>query len=205
MLPFGNVAYRVNVMSAFFAALTVIILFKTTYRFFCSEQTEQRGASFATSTRSTRMRFIVVVVFCFMRRVLRLSRSRVWPRCIPFLRAWQPRFSIVFFRIIPMGLRSRRYSWAWDYPFIRRLFFWRRSFLRHRIHLLIEGRRRLFFWLGLSVFLYLPIRAAQHPLLNWGDPSHWRNFWRVVTRADYGGLKLHPEQSRLFLDAAVHL
>src|SRR5439155_6820693 len=46
-----------------------------------------------------------------------------------------------------------------------------------------------------SVFLYLPLRASQHPLVNWGDPSHWRNFWRVVTRADYGGLKLHPEQS----------
>src|SRR5437016_12306460 len=56
-------------------------------------------------------------------------------------------------------------------------------------------RPLLFFLLGLTVFLYLPIRAAQHPLLNWGDPSHWRNFWRVVTRADYGGLKLHPAQS----------
>ena len=29
-------------------------------------------------------------------------------------------------------------------------------------------RTALFFLLGLSVFLYLPIRAAQHPLVNWG-------------------------------------
>lgn len=57
------------------------------------------------------------------------------------------------------------------------------------------GRMLVFFLLGLSVFLFLPIRASTHPLQNWGDPSHWRNFWRVVTRADYGGLKLHPEQS----------
>jgi len=55
----------------------------------------------------------------------------------------------------------------------------------------------LFFLLGLSVYLFLPIRAAQAPAQNWGNPSHWRNFWRVVTRADYGGLKLHPEQSQL--------
>ncbi|MFA5974539.1 MAG: DUF2723 domain-containing protein [Elusimicrobiota bacterium] len=53
------------------------------------------------------------------------------------------------------------------------------------------------FLLGASVFLFLPIRSAQSPWMNWGDPSTWRNFWRVLLRADYGGLKLHPEQSIL--------
>jgi hypothetical protein len=55
----------------------------------------------------------------------------------------------------------------------------------------------LFFLSGFSVFLFLPLRAAQDPWINWGDPVTWRNFWRVLTRADYGGLKLHPEQSVL--------
>ena len=48
---------------------------------------------------------------------------------------------------------------------------------------------------GLSLYLFLPWRAAQSPLSNWGDPSHWRNFWRVLLRADYGGLRLHPVES----------
>ncbi len=39
--------------------------------------------------------------------------------------------------------------------------------------------------LGLSVFLYLPLRAATHPLVNWGDPSTLGRFWAVVTVAQY--------------------
>jgi hypothetical protein len=37
------------------------------------------------------------------------------------------------------------------------------------------------FLLGLSVYVYLPIRAAQHPVLNWGDPSSFERFlWHVA-------------------------
>lgn len=32
------------------------------------------------------------------------------------------------------------------------------------------------FLLGLSVYLYLPLRAGASPLLNWGDPSTWERF-----------------------------
>jgi hypothetical protein len=34
---------------------------------------------------------------------------------------------------------------------------------------------------GLLVYAYLPLRAAGKPLLNWGDPSTWQNFWWHVT------------------------
>jgi hypothetical protein len=33
------------------------------------------------------------------------------------------------------------------------------------------------FLLGLSAYLYLPIRAAVKPVLNWGDPASAHNFW----------------------------
>ncbi len=48
---------------------------------------------------------------------------------------------------------------------------------------------------GLSVVLFIPLRGHMHPAVVWGDPEGWRGFWRIVTRADYGGLKLHPVQS----------
>ena len=38
---------------------------------------------------------------------------------------------------------------------------------------------------GLSVFIYLPIRAAAQPFINWGDPSTPARFWAVVTAAQY--------------------
>jgi len=38
----------------------------------------------------------------------------------------------------------------------------------------------LFFLLGLSVYVYLPIRSASHPLLDWGHPATLeRFFWHV--------------------------
>lgn len=33
------------------------------------------------------------------------------------------------------------------------------------------------FFVGLSVYLYLPIRASQHPLMNWGDPQTVGKLW----------------------------
>ncbi len=41
------------------------------------------------------------------------------------------------------------------------------------------------FLLGLTPYLYLPIRAAARPLMNWGDPSTWDAFWRHVSGAQF--------------------
>jgi len=38
---------------------------------------------------------------------------------------------------------------------------------------------------GLSVYLYLPLRAAQHPVLNWGDPETLERFWWHITAKQY--------------------
>ncbi len=39
--------------------------------------------------------------------------------------------------------------------------------------------------LGLTVYLYLPIRAAQGPLMNWGDPATFENLVRHVSGWQY--------------------
>lgn len=56
---------------------------------------------------------------------------------------------------------------------------------------------------GLTIFLYLPIRASTHPVLNWEDPETLRRFWGVVTRARYGFFQLAqgPSASRFSLGA----
>ena len=51
-----------------------------------------------------------------------------------------------------------------------------------------------FFFLGLAIYAFLPLRAFQDPVLNWGEPTNLRNFLRVLTRADMGGVRLHPER-----------
>ncbi|MBI5805049.1 DUF2723 domain-containing protein [candidate division TA06 bacterium] len=41
------------------------------------------------------------------------------------------------------------------------------------------------FLLGLSVYLYLPLRSINEPLMNWGDPSNWSRFLSHVTGRQY--------------------
>jgi len=41
------------------------------------------------------------------------------------------------------------------------------------------------FTLPLSLYLYLPIRSSQHPLMNWGEPSTLKRFWEHFTAAQY--------------------
>ncbi|NUM54848.1 MAG: DUF2723 domain-containing protein [Candidatus Hydrogenedentes bacterium] len=40
-------------------------------------------------------------------------------------------------------------------------------------------------FLGLSVYLYLPIRSMANPAMDWGNPETWPAFVDVVTRAQY--------------------
>ncbi|HMK93668.1 MAG TPA: DUF2723 domain-containing protein, partial [Thermoleophilia bacterium] len=41
------------------------------------------------------------------------------------------------------------------------------------------------FFLGLLPYLYLPLAAARHPAMDWGTPDTWTTFWRVVRRQQY--------------------
>ena len=38
---------------------------------------------------------------------------------------------------------------------------------------------------GAAIYLYLPVRAAADPLLNWGRPDTWQRFWWHVTAKQY--------------------
>ncbi len=42
-----------------------------------------------------------------------------------------------------------------------------------------------FILIALSTYLYLPLRAIQNPLINWGDPSNYKKFLFHVFRMEY--------------------
>lgn len=46
----------------------------------------------------------------------------------------------------------------------------------------------LAFLAGLSIYAYLPLRAASHPAMNWGNPDTPGRFWAHVTRGQYPSL-----------------
>jgi hypothetical protein len=42
-----------------------------------------------------------------------------------------------------------------------------------------------FFFLGLTIYIFLPIRSSQNPVMNWGNPQSWVTFKRQVTGWQY--------------------
>jgi hypothetical protein len=44
--------------------------------------------------------------------------------------------------------------------------------------------------IGMSAYLYLPLRAMNSPVLNIGNPSSFGSFWWVVSRAGYSAAKI---------------
>jgi hypothetical protein len=47
-----------------------------------------------------------------------------------------------------------------------------------------------FMFLGLSIYLFIPLRAHRLPLMDWEEPTSWERFWKLFTRARYGSLQL---------------
>ncbi len=56
----------------------------------------------------------------------------------------------------------------------------------------------IFFVLGFSVYLYLPIRASRDPLLNWGDPQTLTQFSWHFLRKGYPSEKVSRDMALLW-------
>jgi Protein O-mannosyl-transferase TMEM260-like len=48
---------------------------------------------------------------------------------------------------------------------------------------------------GISVYIFLPIRAAHFPPINEGEPTNWQALWAVLTRQQYGKPPIYQRQA----------
>jgi len=190
LMPFGNIPYRVNVLSALFAAATAALLFRlllvASRRCLMPQKEAALGAT------------AVTLLFASSPAVISLARVAE----MYTLTAWLAVMILLCLSVEDTrGMSMAALFLGLGLSVHPTLIFLLPVFVA-AYHRSYKYTPAVYFLMGLTIFLYLPIRASQHPPVNWGDPSHWRNFWRVVTRADYGGLKLHPEQSSFLWTAA---
>ncbi len=187
LLTWGNAAYRINIFSSLLMSMAMVLLF---YSFVPGRRMD----------RSSLLSAVLASVF-FATRPATIDLSRV-------AEIYALATSVAAGILVTTKVANRK-GWylsclLWGLglsahptlvflaPLYLAAFCRQKPFDRGTITLSI-----LFLLTGLAIFLFMPIRAHQSPDSNWGDPEHWRTFWRVVTRADYGGLKLHPAQSVL--------
>jgi hypothetical protein len=188
-VPWGGFAYRVNLLSAALTAATVAVL----YRFL-----RARGAGPAAALAAAGLYAALPVVWDQAQTAEVFALNNLFAAAL--LLAWP-------FWEGPSGSDGKS---------LRRLSLW--AFLygaglaNHlTLVLLLPGFAWMFFaarprgpfgrtWLapalfallGLSLYAYLPLRAAAHPPVNFGDPHTARRFLDVVTRKEFGSLELHP-------------
>lgn len=53
----------------------------------------------------------------------------------------------------------------------------------------------LFFLIGISIYIALPIISARNPPIDDGNPENLQNFFRILSRYDYGTFQLHKGES----------
>lgn len=177
LVPLANIGYRLNLMSCFFAAISLVLIYEMLRKLF-SGGTFIAGlvsvlifglsASFWKEANSAEVfslnTFFIVLLF--------LSMSRLY----------------LFSFLLGLGL-GNHHTLFLILPGVLYLIF-NRSVHRWNYRLPIMA---FFFILGLSVYFYLPLRSLQKPDLNLGNPENLTNFVNVLLRKDYGTLKLSSE------------
>lgn len=190
IIPFGNIAYRINFMSIFFSVLSffmICYLFNFTSSgiitalVFCL--TKSMWALTHVSEMYTMSIFVIVFLFLIQKKIHHFKQEKYF----------NIKFLYLFSFISGLGLNIHP-SLVFILPgFIFWFYFFTKEIINKKTFFYIL----IFFILGLSVQFYIPLRSLYQPVLNWGDASKSINNWfRLITRADYGGLKLHPEQSK---------
>lgn len=176
VLPFLDVAVRVNVFSAVCAAMSAAVVFFVAVQLTVSRPVAVTAALLLGFSATLWSRATIAEVYALNALFVSLV--------ILFMVRWY---------------RSLR-----DQDLMAAIFFFGLGLANHLLLLLlapavlilIVGRKRevllrwplllallALFVLGISAYLYLPIRASSHPPLNWGDPHTAENLFAHVIRS----------------------
>ncbi len=190
LIPYGSIAFRVNIMSAFFAALAVVatyFMIKLILRSNIIAFTSSLILAFSRTLWSQALIAEVYALGVFFLAILILItllwREKRWDK-LPYL------FALTY----GLGLTNHLMLGIFIPAFI--YFFWtnnRDSIKKKQISVMI-----VLFLLGLSIYLYLPIRAKGNPLFYSGKPDTVGELIKYVT-----GERYHNELFRISFEFAL--
>jgi hypothetical protein len=209
LLPLGSVAYRVNLMSAFFASLSVVLVYLIVLLI-------QRQTS---STKDYPLSFSSHIAPVVGSLCLAFSKSFWSYALVAEIYAFKAFFLLLLVFILfkwfhahhrqPIASRYYLYLFALIYGLSLSNHISMILFLPAFGYFILMIDRRLlfdfkkvillllFFFVGLALYLYLPIRSLANPALDWGNPENLQNFIWLVTGRQY--------QHRLFTLPASQL
>ncbi|MFA5779573.1 MAG: DUF2723 domain-containing protein [Elusimicrobiota bacterium] len=208
IIPFGNIAYRINLMSAFFGALSCWMVYLIVKE---SEQKWTKVNESKSSFHFLSLPFTALITALFlafsnslwsqstMAEVYSLNSFFV-ALIIYFLLVNHSRqnYSLLVIFLLGMGL-GNHHTLVLSIPGIVYLILQREKVKRSEdkntfsFSLSYFLTFLLFFILGFSVYLFMIVRSQQNPIADWDNPENITNFLKVVFRTGYGGV-MHLEE-----------
>ncbi len=212
-LPVGNVAYRINLMSAFFSALAMgvislfsfelLTLLSGSFRLFGN--VSEKNKALALGLISFGAAVIAGAGVSYFDQSIIAEVYAINNLCTSLLMLLALKWYI---RIQPTQLKitDRRLDRKLGFLFYAYCLICGISLSNHHTSLVFIPLGFLMIWiadrsylmdvkrivlgicflaLGLLPYLYLPVAAGRHPDMNWGDAENWTNFWRVIERHQY--------------------
>lgn len=187
-LPVGEIAYRVNLSSAVYAAATVVLVFLIALRLTSTVPAALATLAFAVS-RTFWSQAVIAEIYTLNALLVsaalltlllwRDTRKNKYLLAAAFLAGFSLTNHMTSGLLIPSAM----------------MFVWLSDPTRFSDRKLV-ARTALLLLLGLTPYLYLPIRAAMDPPLNYGDPSTPGNFFYLVTGRQFADrmFAFGPEQ-----------
>lgn len=192
MIPFGNAGFRMNLMSAFFSALTVSLAYTIILRITSSILSSVVAASFLAFTPLFWSQTVSAEVYplhsFFVALMIRLlwwwDENRKFYRLLLF----------VFITGLSFGNHMQTVMFAPPVLYL----------IISRDKSVIFNFRRLIiistlFILPLAIYLYLPIRTGAGAAIHWGDPDNIERFLAHVTAKAHRGAYVFSTGSTEYL------
>jgi hypothetical protein len=193
VIPWGDVAHRVNVLSALSGAGAVVLVY-----FICHLLIERAGRdSEATSSRASVAAIIAAASFAFspllwsqsviaeVYSLNALFTGGVMLLALRWAKSPGAGFWPLFAAALLMGLGLGNHL---TLAFVAVPLAYIMALHRRELTPVLMAKFLGAFILGLSVYIYLPIRASENPPINWGDAASVEGFLWTVSVMPYRGL-----------------
>ncbi|MBU0667145.1 MAG: DUF2723 domain-containing protein [Nanoarchaeota archaeon] len=195
-IPLGTIGFRVNLMSALFAALTAAMLYLLLHEWTKNASPGLLSAGiFAFSFVFWSQAVIAEVYTLFMFFIVTITYLiTIWKKTnkqkhlylLGFVAGLSLTHHLMILFLIP----------AFLYLFITKnnneFFEFDKNILNKKLIIVI-----ILLMIGLTPYLYLPIRSAQNPEIDWGNPETLENFITHVTAKTHRFRQFEPDFDRI--------
>jgi len=179
LIPLGSISFRCNLLSVLCAALAMPVIYKILFRL-----TKHRAISiscillFAFSPMMWSQALITEVYSLHV-----LLYSIMLDRFLMWMDKQKKEDFILFGFFLGLSLSNHHLSLS-IVPSAALIILLVQPGILKKKEIMLPTL--MFFFLGIGLYMYLPIRSMKNPAMDWGNPENLKNFFDHISRKQYG-------------------